>query len=48
MEVCESLCFLCPDLRTRSRHPVKRYKKLLAEIFPKSQVIACIIMFQRI
>ncbi|KAM0912181.1 hypothetical protein ACQ4PT_012892 [Festuca glaucescens] len=37
MEVCESLCFLCPDLRTRSRHPVKRYKKLLAEIFPKSQ-----------
>ncbi|KAM0823670.1 hypothetical protein ACQ4PT_070716 [Festuca glaucescens] len=38
MEVCESLCFLCPDLRTRSRHPVKRYKKLLAEIFPKSQV----------
>ncbi|KAM0823669.1 hypothetical protein ACQ4PT_070716 [Festuca glaucescens] len=38
MEVCESLCFLCPDLRTRSRHPVKRYKKLLAEIFPKSQI----------
>uniref|UniRef100_A0ACD5ZF39 Uncharacterized protein n=1 Tax=Avena sativa TaxID=4498 RepID=A0ACD5ZF39_AVESA len=37
MEVCESLCFLCPDLRTRSRHPVKRYKKLLAEIFPKNQ-----------
>lgn len=26
----------CPALRSRSRQPVKRYKKLLAEIFPKS------------
>ncbi|KAM5552228.1 protein SEMI-ROLLED LEAF 2 [Rosa sericea] len=34
--VCESLCFFCPALRARSRHPVKRYKKLLAEIFPRS------------
>ncbi|XP_065620708.1 protein SEMI-ROLLED LEAF 2 isoform X1 [Quercus suber] len=36
--VCESLCFFCPALRARSRHPVKRYKKLLADIFPRSQV----------
>ncbi|XP_020114985.1 uncharacterized protein LOC109728855 isoform X2 [Ananas comosus] len=35
--VCESLCFLCPSLGVRSRHPVKRYKKLLAEIFPRTQ-----------
>ncbi|KAH7527862.1 hypothetical protein FEM48_Zijuj05G0011600 [Ziziphus jujuba var. spinosa] len=34
--VCESLCFFCPALRARSRHPVKRYKKLLADIFPRS------------
>lgn len=38
MPVCESLCFFCPALRARSRHPVKRYKKLLADIFPRSQV----------
>ncbi|KAK3155450.1 hypothetical protein QOZ80_2BG0203440 [Eleusine coracana subsp. coracana] len=37
LPACERLCFLCPSLRTRSRHPVKRYKKLLAEIFPRSQ-----------
>jgi len=35
---CEKLCFICPSLRTRSRHPVKRYKKLLAEIFPRIPV----------
>ncbi|TQE12960.1 hypothetical protein C1H46_001335 [Malus baccata] len=34
--VCESLCFFCPALRARSRHPVKRYKQTLAEIFPRS------------
>ncbi|XP_075085714.1 protein SEMI-ROLLED LEAF 2 isoform X2 [Nicotiana tabacum] len=34
---CGNLCFFCPSLRARSRQPVKRYKKLLAEIFPKSQ-----------
>ncbi|CAN1132633.1 Protein SEMI-ROLLED LEAF 2 [Linum perenne] len=33
---CESLCFFCPSLRTRSRHPLKRYKKLLSDIFPRS------------
>ncbi|GER48585.1 ARM repeat superfamily protein [Striga asiatica] len=33
---CESMCVCCPALRSRSRQPVKRYKKLLAEIFPKS------------
>ncbi|XP_028776287.1 uncharacterized protein LOC114733043 [Neltuma alba] len=35
--VCGSLCFFCPALRERSRHPIKRYKKLLADIFPRSQ-----------
>lgn len=35
---CESMCVCCPALRSRSRQPVKRYKKLLAEIFPKSPV----------
>ncbi|KAL5760443.1 hypothetical protein ACOSP7_018955 [Xanthoceras sorbifolium] len=35
--VCESLCFFCPALRTRSRQPVKRYKRLLADIFPRTQ-----------
>ncbi|CAK9141192.1 unnamed protein product [Ilex paraguariensis] len=33
---CESMCVCCPALRSRSRQPVKRYKKLLADIFPKS------------
>ncbi|XP_030923953.1 uncharacterized protein LOC115959508 [Quercus lobata] len=30
------MCVCCPALRSSSREPVKRYKKLLAEIFPKS------------
>lgn len=33
---CVNMCVCCPSLRSRSRQPVKRYKKLLAEIFPKS------------
>uniref|UniRef100_A0A7N2M3A5 Uncharacterized protein n=1 Tax=Quercus lobata TaxID=97700 RepID=A0A7N2M3A5_QUELO len=33
---CESMCVCCPALRSSSRQPVKRYKKLLAEIFPES------------
>lgn len=33
---CGNMCVCCPALRSRSRQPVKRYKKLLAEIFPKS------------
>ncbi|CAI0459623.1 unnamed protein product [Linum tenue] len=33
---CGTMCVCCPALRSRSRQPVKRYKKLLAEIFPKS------------
>lgn len=37
MPACESMCFFCPALRTRSRQPIKRYKKILADIFPKSQ-----------
>ncbi|XP_066305880.1 protein SEMI-ROLLED LEAF 2-like isoform X2 [Miscanthus floridulus] len=37
LPACEKLCFICPSLRTRSRHPVERYKKLLAEIFPRTQ-----------
>ncbi|CAA6667330.1 unnamed protein product [Spirodela intermedia] len=37
LPVCGSLCFFCPAMRARSRQPVKRYKKLLADIFPRSQ-----------
>ncbi|KAF5952160.1 hypothetical protein HYC85_010104 [Camellia sinensis] len=33
---CGKMCVCCPALRSSSRQPVKRYKKLLAEIFPKS------------
>ncbi|XP_050210407.1 protein SEMI-ROLLED LEAF 2 isoform X2 [Mercurialis annua] len=36
MPACDSLCYFCPALRTRSRQPIKRYKKLLADIFPKT------------
>ncbi|XP_058748891.1 protein SEMI-ROLLED LEAF 2 isoform X2 [Vicia villosa] len=34
---CGSLCVFCPSLRARSRQPVKRYKKLIAEILPRNQ-----------
>ncbi|CAO2831730.1 unnamed protein product [Amaranthus hypochondriacus] len=37
LPACDSLCFFCPSLRTRSRQPVKRYKKLIVDIFPKTQ-----------
>ncbi|KAJ1703700.1 hypothetical protein LUZ63_003479 [Rhynchospora breviuscula] len=37
MPVCGKLCYLCPGFRSRSRQPVKRYKKILASIFPRSQ-----------
>ncbi|XP_010257179.1 PREDICTED: uncharacterized protein LOC104597386 [Nelumbo nucifera] len=37
LPICDGLCFLCPSMRTRSRQPVKRYKKLIADIFPRSQ-----------
>lgn len=33
---CGALCYFCPGLRARSRQPVKRYKKILAEIFPRT------------
>ncbi|PNY15379.1 arm repeat superfamily protein [Trifolium pratense] len=36
LPACGNLCFLCPGLRARSRQPVKRYKKLIAEIFPRN------------
>ncbi|KAJ1424451.1 Armadillo-type fold [Sesbania bispinosa] len=36
--VCGNLCVFCPSLRARSRQPVKRYKKLIADIFPRNQV----------
>ncbi|KAF8394670.1 hypothetical protein HHK36_020886 [Tetracentron sinense] len=36
LPVCGNMCVCCPAMRSRSRQPVKRYKKLLAEIFPKS------------
>ncbi|KAI3750265.1 hypothetical protein L2E82_20898 [Cichorium intybus] len=31
---CGHLCCFCPGLRTRSRQPVKRYKKLIVDAFP--------------
>ncbi|XP_050207337.1 protein SEMI-ROLLED LEAF 2 isoform X2 [Mercurialis annua] len=37
LPACGSLCFFCPSMRARSRQPVKRYKKFLAEIFPRNQ-----------
>ncbi|XP_042048327.1 protein SEMI-ROLLED LEAF 2-like isoform X1 [Salvia splendens] len=37
LPACGNLCFLCPAMRERSRQPVKRYKKLISDIFPKSQ-----------
>ncbi|CAN8286934.1 unnamed protein product [Cochlearia groenlandica] len=37
LPVCGSLCIICPALRARSRQPVKRYKKLIADIFPRNQ-----------
>ncbi|XP_078442228.1 protein SEMI-ROLLED LEAF 2-like [Wolffia australiana] len=37
LPMCGSLCLFCPEMRARSRQPLKRYKKLLAEIFPPSQ-----------
>ncbi|KAJ9158809.1 hypothetical protein P3X46_024355 [Hevea brasiliensis] len=36
MPACDTLCFFCPALRTRSRQPIKRYKKLLADIYPRA------------
>ncbi|KAJ0979921.1 hypothetical protein J5N97_015395 [Dioscorea zingiberensis] len=36
LPACGNICVCCPALRPSSRRPVKRYKKLLAEIFPKS------------
>ncbi|XP_010907682.2 protein SEMI-ROLLED LEAF 2 isoform X2 [Elaeis guineensis] len=36
LPACANLCCFCPSLRARSRLPVKRYKKLLANIFPQS------------
>lgn len=37
LPACGSLCFFCPSMRARSRQPVKRYKKLIAGIFPRNQ-----------
>ncbi|KAI3941652.1 hypothetical protein MKX01_018242, partial [Papaver californicum] len=35
--VCGNICYLCPAMRARSRQPVKRYKKILSNIFLKNQ-----------
>ncbi|KAL9411822.1 hypothetical protein AB3S75_045426 [Citrus x aurantiifolia] len=37
LPACGRLCFFCPAMRARSRQPVKRYKKLISDIFPRSQ-----------
>ncbi|XP_048225629.1 protein SEMI-ROLLED LEAF 2 [Ricinus communis] len=36
LPACGSLCFFCPAMRARSRQPIKRYKKLIANIFPRN------------
>ncbi|XP_042379653.1 protein SEMI-ROLLED LEAF 2-like isoform X2 [Zingiber officinale] len=36
LPACSRLCCFCPSLRARSRQPVKRYKKLLTDVFPRS------------
>ncbi|CAI9764970.1 unnamed protein product [Fraxinus pennsylvanica] len=38
MPAIDTLCICCPAMRPRSRHPVKRYKKLLADIFPRAPI----------
>ncbi|CAL5335567.1 unnamed protein product [Camellia sinensis] len=38
LPICGKVCFFYPSLRPRSRQPVKRYKNLLANIFPRSQL----------
>ncbi|XP_019150941.1 PREDICTED: uncharacterized protein LOC109147732 isoform X2 [Ipomoea nil] len=35
MPACDQLCICCPGMRPRSRQPVKRYKKMLSDIFPR-------------
>ncbi|GMI79645.1 EFR3 OF PLANT 2 [Hibiscus trionum] len=37
LPACGSLCTFCPSLRARSRQPVKRYKRLISEIFPRNK-----------
>ncbi|CAL5394632.1 unnamed protein product [Camellia sinensis] len=37
LPTCGIVCFFYPSLRARSRESVKRYKNLLADIFPQSQ-----------
>lgn len=41
LPACGTLCFFCPSLRARSRQPVKRYKKLIADIFPRNHQVYC-------
>uniref|UniRef100_A0A3Q7EJ49 Cyclin-like domain-containing protein n=1 Tax=Solanum lycopersicum TaxID=4081 RepID=A0A3Q7EJ49_SOLLC len=38
MPACDQLCVCCPAMRTRSRQPVKRYKKLISDSFPRSPI----------
>ncbi|TKW18256.1 hypothetical protein SEVIR_5G420200v4 [Setaria viridis] len=33
LPACSSLCYFCPSLRARSRQPVKRYKKIISDIY---------------
>ncbi|THG17478.1 hypothetical protein TEA_006868 [Camellia sinensis var. sinensis] len=37
LPICGKVCFFYPSLRARSRQPVKWYKNLFADIFPRSQ-----------
>ncbi|XP_051149119.1 protein SEMI-ROLLED LEAF 2-like [Andrographis paniculata] len=37
LPACDALCFFCPAMRTRSRQPVKRYKKLISDILQEEE-----------
>jgi len=44
LPACSSLCYFCPSLRARSRQPVKRYKKIISEIYqlpPVCPILRC-------
>ena len=45
LPACSSLCYFCPSLRARSRQPVKRYKKIISEIYQLPPVCPILLFF---
>ena len=45
LPACSSLCYFCPSLRARSRQPVKRYKKIISEIYQLPPVWPILLFF---